>query len=500
MIESPVWPARTVKLVVIASWVALVLAIFSTATTQSAMLTVAAATLGSLFVLVVVVVPRDILLRGGIQFEITVIFGALLTIAAVTLTGGIDSPFVLLALMPTLLASVVGSTRIGLTTGLLSGALLAGVTVAQTEASSLAGAVGTIALFPLMALVVAQIRNILVEIEQRAASLERASLRSEAELARLGQANELLRRLTDVYGDGRTNPIDVSRAAMEAIVDAHPGSFATATMFDAQGPVVVARIGTDSPDLIRSQIPLGDGETTSGVVSLGTPRSLSNAERRDIDRLLRPVAVSFANTVLLQDIARTAVKEERLRLARELHDEVGPALAALGLSLDAVQISTGDNDLSNSLSHIREGLGGVVDDLRMIIADLREEASNSLSSELKTALRDLAPPPDINLELSERRPPRAGAMRQILAIVVESVRNSYRHADADVIQVKGEVERSRVAIEVIDNGTGFDPSRLPEGHFGVLGMRERADRIGAAVHIESNSNGTKVTLSWKEQR
>ncbi|MGH8926802.1 MAG: sensor histidine kinase, partial [Acidimicrobiia bacterium] len=137
---------------------------------------------------------------------------------------------------------------------------------------------------------------------------------------------------------------------------------------------------------------------------------------------------------------------------------------------------------------------------RGIIADLRSETSGSLVSSLSAAIGDLTAPPDIEIDVHERRRPRAIAMRQILAIMTESVRNAYRHADAQSVRVSGTVDRDRVDIEVRDDGKGFDPADLPEGHYGVLGMRERADRIGANVDIVSGPRGTTVRLAWKEKQ
>ncbi len=502
MQQTPTWVLRSIRILVIAAWFSLALGILGSATTADTAIPLVgtAAALSGIFVVALTFVPRHYLTRGGVNLEILVVSGALLTIASLTLTGRADSAYLLMALLPTLLAAIIRGHRMGLTTAFLSAGLLTAVIIATDGLPGFVASAGTVALFPLMGLVVAQIRNILVEIEARATSLEEASAQAEVELARLGQANDLLRRLTDVYGDGSTNPIEVGRAALEAIVDAKPGSFATATLFDNQGPVVVARAGSDAPNLIRAQIPLGDGETTSGVVSIGTPEPLTGTERRDIDRLLRPVAVSFANTVLLQDIAAAAVKEERLRLARELHDEVGPALAALGLSLDAAQMQTLDQALTESIGYVREGLGSVIDDLRGIIADLRAEEAGSLTNQLNSTVSRLEPPPEVRLEIREQRAPRGNAMRQILAVVTESVRNAYRHADAKLIQIVGTVDRNRVEIEIKDDGRGFDPDHLPDGHYGIMGMRERADRIGATVDIASDGGGTTVRLLWKEQR
>lgn len=501
MNETPTWLAAAIRIVVVSSWLALALGILGSATSQGPPALVAvAATLSGAFVVALTYTPRRFLTEGGLNLEFLIVAGVVLTSASLALTGRAASPYLLMALLPSLLAAITRGHRLGFTTGFLSAGLLTAVILVAEGFAGVVASAAAIALFPLLALLVGQIRRILVDIEQRANSLEAASVQTEAELERISQANHLLRRLIDLYGSDGSNPLEVARSALEATVDAYPGSHATATMFDARGPVVVARVGTDGPKLVRTQIRLGEGDTTSGVVSLGTPKKLSPAELRDLDILLRPVSVSFANTVLLQDIASAAVQEERLRLARELHDEVGPALAALGLSLDAAQMNNADEDLDSNLGQIRESLSGIVEDLRGIIADLRAQATGSLSSELRAVLRDLEPPPEVQVDLSERRPPRGMALRQILAIVIESVRNAHQHADASIVRVQGEVDRSSVSIEIEDNGAGFDSSELPEGHFGIMGMRERADRIGASLEIGSGAGGTIVSLNWKEKR
>jgi signal transduction histidine kinase len=220
----------------------------------------------------------------------------------------------------------------------------------------------------------------------------------------------------------------------------------------------------------------------------------------DIQRLLQPVGVSFANAVLMQEIAGEAIREERLRLARELHDEIGPALSAVAISLDAVAMQIREQEPREQIADIRMGLGSVVDDLRAIIADLRAEESGAMLAALRSGIADLAPPPEVHIAIHERRPPRVAAGRQILAIVTEAVRNAHRHAGAQAISVEGTVDRSEVAVTIRDDGSGFDPNQLPEGHYGIMGMRERADRIGAAMEILSDAKGTLVRINWKEGR
>jgi signal transduction histidine kinase len=498
MLSTPSWLTRAIRIVVVAAWVALALGILGSATLRTAYeLLIAAAIASGAFAAALTYAPRRWVTQGDLHFDLLVTAGALTTASSAALTGGLGSPYLLMALTPTLLAAIAGGFRMGLTTALLSAGLLAGVATATGGVDQLASSAGTIALFPLLGLVVAQIRLLLVDSEKRAAALQQESVETEARLLRMERANELLKRLADLYSDTHSNPVEVGRSALEAIVEAYPGTFATATLFDTQGPVVVARLGTDAPDLSRIQIPLRTDGATSGVVSLGSPSTLGPEALVDIQRLLRPVAVAFANASLLQGIAQEAVEQERLRLARELHDEVGPALAAVGLSLDAATLHQGSGETAN-IRQIRERLGEVVDDLRTIIADLRAESYGSFLAGLKSALAEVSP--EVAIDIEERRPPRTTAGRQVIAILTESVRNALRHADATHIWIDGLVDRSLITVAVHDDGKGFDLSQLPDGHYGIMGIRERADRIGASVQFESSAAGTTVYVEWKERR
>ena len=497
---APPKPPRTgTSIVRLATWAALLLGAIGSATSTNFSLAVAAAVCGLSFAVAVTFLSLE---ETGSNFTIHAVagMGAIVTAAAVTLTGGVGSAYMLLAIMPGLFAAMVGGFFSGLITSLLASGLIGTIAFSTSGTETVLSGLATLGLFPLMAIVVAQIRALLLEAEARAFALARATEAAEAELAVLGQTNELLRRLVDLYGEGDSNPVAVGRTVLEAIVDTFPGSFATATLFDGQGPVVVARVGTDAAALHRTQFPLGDGSATSGVVSLGTSTPLSEDDRASASRLLRPLSVSFANAILLQRISRESVREERLRLARELHDEVGPSLAALGLALDGLSIQEPGTEIARELAGVREGLSVVVDDLRGIIADLRSEDSGSITKAIAGVVAQLqTPPPTITIEIRERNRPPSSVTRQLLAVVTEAVRNAHRHAGAKNVEVSGTVERQRAELEVTDDGKGFDLASIPTGHFGVMGMQERADRIGAKLRIDTSSQGTRLAIVWKEQ-
>jgi signal transduction histidine kinase len=87
---------------------------------------------------------------------------------------------------------------------------------------------------------------------------------------------------------------------------------------------------------------------------------------------------------------------------------------------------------------------------------------------------------------------------ELRAILTEAVSNAIEHSSATSLSIEGEVDRDRGRITISDNGAGFDPSNLPAGHYGVLGMKERAEEIGGTLTIESNpTRGSRVTITWE---
>jgi signal transduction histidine kinase len=83
---------------------------------------------------------------------------------------------------------------------------------------------------------------------------------------------------------------------------------------------------------------------------------------------------------------------------------------------------------------------------------------------------------------------------EILRIVQEAMTNAVKHARATLISVSCRNERAHSLLSIVDNGAGFDPERKTEG-FGLVGMRERAAKIGGELRVNSGSNGTSIDLT-----
>ena len=213
---------------------------------------------------------------------------------------------------------------------------------------------------------------------------------------------------------------------------------------------------------------------------------------------LRPIALAFANVQLLQDIARRAIREERARLARELHDEIGPSLASLGLAVDlAILQNPAEGSMDGHLQSLRGSVGGLVEEIRATVADLRQEEQPSLIEAIKDTVRQI-PPDNIHIEvkLNERRSPRPSIAADIAAVIAEALRNAIRHSGAGVITIHGTSDFDIGEVTVHDDGAGFVRDKVPTGHYGLIGMEERVDKIGASLNVTTGKQGTAVSISW----
>jgi signal transduction histidine kinase len=491
-----IWDRRTRLVLVASQWIALALGIFASFATDGPNgITIAAAGIAGIFVLVSTSAPLD-WFRRQIVLDIWVLSAVILTMIAVTLTGSADSPFLLLAITPTLWAGIFGGQRQALSTALLASGLLLLIELGRENPDG-AGVllVGGIQL--LLAISISQVRRVLVDMERRQEQMVLSQEASNRRLEQLEDTHDLLTRLEELTASQDTNPIKLGKTALESLVARYPGTAAAAAIASEKGPVLVARVGNEPPQSQRLTIPLRVAGQETGWIMLAAPRTLSQAEIDGIEQSLRPLALAFSNVRLLEMIAKKAISEERVRIARELHDELGPSLATLGLGIDLAMVqNTPDQPLTEQLTQLRRSVSFLVDDIRKTVADLRSESEPSLSSSLNEQLTKLDPDPQVELEIDERRPPRPSIAQELTAIVTEAIRNASRHAHARTIKIGGVVDFDRGWISIADDGRGFDKANVPDGHYGLLGMKERAAKIGGRLDVESGPQGTVVSIEW----
>ena len=454
-----------------------------------------AAAIGTVYLVGTAAVPLTwFKIRFGV--EAVTLTGAILAAVVLTLTGAADSPYLLLSIGPAILATVHGGFRAGLTTGLLSAGLLALISFPSgAPESQIATGAG---LYLVFVFLVGAVRRLLQDMTAQATELQSLSNTTRQELASLEETHALLLRLSEDISAGRLNAVEVGATTLDRLLERFLGGSAKLMVDHGEGPVVLAARGIPEMDGYTRVFPLETAESQVGKLELTTPRIMTREDENLVETVIRPVSIAFANLRLLEDIVGAAVAEERIRLAREMHDEIGPSLASLGLSLDLTAMQqAGSPELVEDLQVLRSNVTKLVDDVRETVADLRSAPGPTLTARILQATTTLDGAPAIVVDLDERRPPRPALIGDLTAMVTEAMRNAHRHSKASKVIVTGRVDRAFGACSIIDDGVGFDPEHEPYGHFGLTGMRERAEKIGATIEFDSEpGTGTTVKVEW----
>jgi ligand-binding sensor domain-containing protein/signal transduction histidine kinase len=196
-----------------------------------------------------------------------------------------------------------------------------------------------------------------------------------------------------------------------------------------------------------------------------------------------------------------AVLTERARLAGEVHDTVLQGFNALVLHLSAFAREL-PAEKQARLGRLLTEAEDYLDEARLSIWDMRAEPDGTLSEALVRCLEPLRALSPVPVRLDVDGPPRRlpGTRQQhVLRVAREAVANAVQHARATVIQVRLAFRAHEVLLEVADDGRGFAPESLrprDDGHFGLVGMRERAQRLGVSLKVQSEpGKGTHITLA-----
>lgn len=499
MPELAPWELRVHKTVVIGQWIALVVAVVADlggigrGGTLPSMFALTAA---SIYVIGSSSLPeRYFRIRFGV--EAISLAGALLVAVALLLSGGASSPYLLLSVGPAVFATLYGGLRAGLTTGLLSAGLLL-LTNNPGDVATFAEAGPAMALYVIFVLMVGVLRRLLHDIYEQAAGFATESEQARRQLETLKETHGVLVRLSEDVSAGRLNAVEVGASTLDALIRRFPKAAGRLIIDRSEGPVVLAARGVPDPEGYPRTFPLVTADIDVGHLELTTKEIMTTADEEAVRTQIQPVAIAFANLHLLHDIVGAAVAEERMRLAREMHDEIGPSLASLGLSLDMTSMQQSDRpELASDLMILRSNVTKLVEDVRATVADLRSTPGPTLTARILQASASLEGEPAIVVDLDERRPPRPALIGDLTSIVTEAIRNAHRHSKGTTVIVSGRIDRAFGDCRVSDDGTGFDATHEPDGHFGLIGMRERAERIGASIYFKSRTGaGTTVTVKW----
>ncbi len=199
------------------------------------------------------------------------------------------------------------------------------------------------------------------------------------------------------------------------------------------------------------------------------------------------------------------IRNEKERISRDLHDNVGAQLTYVISSLDNLSYTLQRKKVdleSEKLDQLGEFARGTMDQLRESIWAINSEQIklSELAAKWKQYLAQLA---DTRSNFSGQvafsgtdvtlKPATA---IEVHRIIQEAISNAFRHSNGTNILVEVDIENNKPSVSVIDNGRGMSEQPEKDGHYGLRNMKERAKRINGDLSFRTDSNGTNVHLFW----
>jgi signal transduction histidine kinase len=281
----------------------------------------------------------------------------------------------------------------------------------------------------------------------------------------------------------------------------------------------------------RTTIDVPGGRDEVHAIGLALARLIGHlqSEKAALSRLNAEldarVAARTERIERLADEARhAAVTRERLRLARGLHDTLAHSLMALLTQIRLVRkLHPGwsRGQLDAELAEAEQAAAAGLAEARAAIGQMRQQGvhDNGLGPELQTLLQRFAERSGVQVQADIDA--RAGELvdehaATVLDIAREALRNVEHHAQAhrlrlrlapehgssagraDAVAAPPRAELEPWQLEIVDDGIGFDPGAVPDGHYGLLGLREQAAQLGAALEIDSGpGRGCRLGLRFR---
>jgi signal transduction histidine kinase len=224
-----------------------------------------------------------------------------------------------------------------------------------------------------------------------------------------------------------------------------------------------------------------------------------------LDGLADVLALTVDNARWFGRLRSLGAEEERVRIARDLHDRLGQWLTYISLELE--RIMTTEPARAESLNHLHGDVQAALDELRETLRQLRSGVSDDrpLAALGPDVVHRFAERNDLAATFTAVHPDErlpVPVENEVLRILQEALNNVDKHAKADHVDVVWDVRGGNFELVVSDDGRGFDSARgVRDSAYGLVGMRERADVIGARLTIESRpGEGTTVRVTAGSDR
>jgi two-component system, NarL family, sensor kinase len=249
------------------------------------------------------------------------------------------------------------------------------------------------------------------------------------------------------------------------------------------------------------RLPLEYAGERLGELVVSRPGPLGASERAVLDRLTTQAAVAVHAVLMVRETRRAresvvlAREEERRRLRAELHDGVGPSVAALALHVETARELAREDPAAAAevLERLAPRINAVVLDVRGVVEDLRPPTLDELGllgATEELAVRLSGPTVRVEVEASGLGPLPAAVEVAAFRVVGEAVTNAVRHAGASRVDVTLRRDPGDLVAEVWDDGAGL-PAVI-HGGVGIASMRSRCDELGGRLVIDASTDGTRV--------
>ena len=215
------------------------------------------------------------------------------------------------------------------------------------------------------------------------------------------------------------------------------------------------------------------------------------------------LGVAIDNARLFRDIRQQSASEERMRIARDLHDRTGSTLAYVGLELDRLIRKETAQEKQLELSDIREHVSKTISEVREMLYNLRtgRDGQNSLSDTVQEFADRVSARAHLQVTCDFTAPviDDAFVTNEIWEMIKEAILNAERHSQASELVISTSINEENWEVSIADNGIGLKSADKRHDAYGMTGMLERAESLGAEISIMSplseKTYGTRVTVT-----
>ena len=247
---------------------------------------------------------------------------------------------------------------------------------------------------------------------------------------------------------------------------------------------------------------LATRDSTIGLLGLEHPE-LGHFDERDIRVLVglaEVLALTIDNARWFGRLRSLGAEEERVRLARDLHDRLGQWLTYIGFELERIMAT--ETARADDLDRLYGDVQAALDELRETLRQLRSGVTEDqpFAQVARDVINRFGERSDVDARLVVVHPEHRLAVpveNELLRILQEALNNVAKHARAESVNVRWDVDGGNFELTITDDGRGFETARgVRESAYGLVGMRERADVIGAQLTIDSRPGiGTTVRVA-----